>query len=116
MLDNESGIIPGKVKGRLERDIVQHERTDDAIDDSDAKLVKVLRSQALRYAQQPLDVLAVGWIARVLRLGPVIVNTARQSLESQHTHAVSSHKRTELLRRERLVLSMYLLRIQIVEL
>lgn len=106
MLQEESGVASGQVICRFKSNVVKNERTDDTVDRADAQLMETLRPQALRDSQQPLNVLAVRWIASVLRLRPIVVNSSCQGLQCQHTDTISSNQRSQLLRAEGLTLSM----------
>ena len=112
MLNDERGVVAREIVGRLERDVMQHEGADDAVNDGDDQLVQILRAQSLRDAQQPFHVLAVGRITGVLGLRPVVVHATRERLQGEHTHAVSGEEGAPLLVRERLILSVYLLQSQ----
>lgn len=109
MLKHEARIVPGQVVRRFQYNVVENKRTNDAVDDADAELMDVLRTQALRDPQQPFHVLPVRRIARVLRLRSVVVHSSGQRLQRQHAHAIRRDQRSELLLVERLRLSVDLL-------
>lgn len=88
VLRNNRRIVPGQIVCGLDGDLVQHERRHDRVDGAHAKLVQILRSEPFRDAQQPLDVLAVRWIAGVLGLRSVIVYAPSQGFEGEHAGVV----------------------------
>lgn len=109
VLYHHGRVVPRQIDGRFQSYVVQDERADDAVDDCDAELVQILRAEALRDSEEPLDVLAVGRIAGVLGLGPVVVDPPGQGLEGEHADAIGRDEGVELLLAERLALTVDLL-------
>jgi hypothetical protein len=69
-----------------------------------AKLTKFLCDP-----EKPLDVFSVWWVACILGLWPVIVNSSGQSFQGQHTHPVRRQQVSHLRLVELLwLLSVYL--------
>lgn len=88
--------------GRFDGDFVQNERADDAVDRDDAKLLKIFGAEFFGHRQQPFDVLAVWRIARVSRLGPVVVSPAAERLQRDNSNPIGGQQEMQLRRSERL--------------
>lgn len=88
MLHYQLVIVTTQIVRRFDGNVVQHKGTDNRINSADAELMQILSAQFFGDAQQPFDILAVRWIACVLRLRTIIVHAARQRLHSQHAHIV----------------------------
>lgn len=82
MLQNERRVVPSKILGRLQSNMVEHEGTDDAVYSADAELVHILCTKALRDSEQKFNVFAVRWIPCILGLRSVVVYSTSQSLQS----------------------------------
>lgn len=91
MLNNEGRIASGEIMRSLKSNVMQNERTDNAFDGANDQLMQILCSQSFRYAQQPLNVLAVRRITSIFCLRSVIVHTSSERFQRQHTHSIRSH-------------------------
>lgn len=81
-------VLPGQVLHRFQDQLLQHERTQEALGGAHAELVHVADAEFDGEAKQPLDVLCVGWAAREDVVGVVVVRSPSQHPQREHPDSV----------------------------
>lgn len=92
MLHDQLMIVPAQIMCRLDGHVVQHKRTDNRIDRTDAELMQILCAQLLANPQQPFYVLAIRRIPGILCLRTIVMHPSRQCLHGQHANIVGSQQ------------------------